>query len=122
MIDSIKSKSIKLKDLQNRVYSGKQCIAFNLVLENKELENSEQLILQYVRNVNDLTLWNVRLILERKTIYENTTIYDIGYSAYSINIDLVKVAMIGLTYLQTEIKQELQRKINIDFMVGEVLN
>lgn len=106
---------IKLKDLQNRVYSGKMCVRFEyeIVIDN------EHSILAAFKRMTNPNEWNMQIVLDR-TANKDSEVYNFGYIMPKDNIPLELIAATGLKYFQLHIKEEIQMKSYLDFGLGEI--
>lgn len=109
---------IKLKDLQNRIYSGKECIRFEYAI----LLNDKQIIYAKFdkRQESQLNEWNMQVIFAR-TRDKDSEVYNFGYIMPRENIPLELIAATGLRYFQLYLKNEIQEKSNIDFQLGDII-
>lgn len=110
---------IKFKDLQNRVYSGKDCIRFEYGI----LVNDQYIYAQFQKQTGEFAQpneWNMRIIFGR-TRDKDSEVYNFGYIMPKDGLPLELIAATGLRYFQLHLKQEVQTKINIDFTLGDVL-
>lgn len=107
---------ITLKDLQNRVYSGKQCVRF----EYEFIVDKKRIIAYFDRSVENETEWNMQIILGR-TRDKDSEVYNFGYVMPRANLPLELIAATGLKYFQLYVKEEVQTKSNMDFELGTIL-
>lgn len=107
---------IKLKDLKNRIYTGKACIRFAYEF----VANEKQIIAYFDRNTENQAEWNMQIIFGR-TRDKDSEVYNFGYIMPRNNLPLEVIAATGLKYFQLYIKEEVQNKSNIDFELGTIL-
>lgn len=109
---------IKLKDLQNRVYRGKQCIRFDyeIVLEKEK----PSIRAMFERYLDKPTVWNMQIVLNR-TRDKDSEVYNFGYEMPRDNLPLELIAATGLKYFQLYLKEEIQAKVELDFELSEIL-
>lgn len=107
---------IVMKDLQNRVYSGKVCMRF----EYEFVVNKKRIIAYFDRSIENPTEWNMQIILGR-TRDKDSEVYNFGYMMPRDNLPLELIAATGLKYFQLHVKEEVQAKSNMDFELGEIL-
>lgn len=107
---------IKLKDLQNRVYSGKTCIKFEYEFP---IDKEHNIIATFKRAQNQ-SEWHMHIILDR-TRDKDSEVYNFGYIMPRDSLPLELIAATGLRYFQLYIKEEVQMKTNIDFELGNIL-
>lgn len=105
---------IRLKDLQNRVYSGKQCISFEF-----PLKISDELAVVAKFTTDLYCQWNMQVVLPR-TRDKDSDVYNFSYLMPKSNLPLELIAATGLKYFQLYLKQEIQTKSDLDFMLGEI--
>ena len=108
---------ITLKDLQNRIYSGKQCTGFDYIVKNEKDETQFEARFRAGAEKNE---WNVKIILDR-TRDKDSDVYNFGYIMPKSNLPLELIAATGLKYFQLYLKEEIQTKSEYDFMLGDVL-
>lgn len=107
---------LKLKDLQNRVYSGKTCVRFECVIP---IDKKRWIVATFTRMENP-TEWNARIVLDR-TRDKDSEVYNFGYVMPKDGLPLELIAATGLKYFQLYIKEEVQAKSNLDFELGNIL-
>lgn len=108
---------IELKDLENRVYRNKSCIEFSYSIKNEKGEE----ILKVRFNKQGLeNQWNLRIIIDR-TRDADSQVYNFGYVMPRSNLPLELIAATGLRYFQMHLKEEIQKKSELDFALGEAI-
>ena len=110
---------IKFKDLQNKVYSGKQCIRFEYTIR-LDNENKSHAIARFERQLTKPTEWKMQIIFDR-TRDKDSEVYNFGYIMPRDGLPLELIAATGLKYFQLYIKEEVQAKSNLDFELGNIL-
>lgn len=108
---------LTLKDLNNRVYSGKICSEFSYIL--KDDKGKPKFKANFTRGQEE-NEWQMRIVLDR-TRDADSQVYTFGYIMPKSNLPLELIAATGLKYFQLYLKEEVQSKINIDFALGEKL-
>ena len=112
---------LRLKDLQNRVYSGKQCVRFEVPVQ---VADNKYVLAQFTKIVQDDTAnsneWRMRVVLDR-TRDKDSEVYSFGYVMPRNNLPLELIAATGLRYFQMYLKEEVQSKTNMDFYLGSIL-
>lgn len=108
---------ITLKDLQNRIYSGKQCVGFEYAVKNEKNEVQFEAKFRIGAEKNE---WNMQVIFDR-TRDKDSDIYNFGYIMPRSGLPLELIAATGLKYFQLYLKEEIQQKVSYDFLLGEVL-
>lgn len=109
---------ITLKDLKNRVYSGKECVRFEY---NIQIDKEHEILATFKKRQNiDSTEWNMQIITNR-TRDKDSEVYNFGYVMPRDNLPLELIAATGLKYFQLYIKEEIQTKSNLDFELGNIL-
>lgn len=110
---------IKFRDLQNKVYSGKTCIRFEYAL----MVNDQYVIARFERQMKSEHApneWNMQIIFGRMR-NKDSEVYNFGYVMPKTTVPLELVCATGLKYFQLHIKEEVQAKSNLDFMLGDIL-
>ena len=108
---------LTLKDLDNRVYSGKQCIRFEHTVKDEKGE--PMLIARYQRG-KEANEWRMSIVLDR-TRDADSQVYNFGYIMPKSGLPLELIAATGLKYFQLYLKEEIQNKTNFDFALSELL-
>lgn len=108
---------LKLKDLENRIYSGRTCVGFDYTLRDEK--GKPQLEARF-RLGEELNHWSMNIVLGR-TRDADSQVYNFGYVMPKSGLPLELIAATGLKYFQLYIEEEVQTKISYDFMLGEVL-
>lgn len=108
---------LTLKDLDNRVYSGKICSEFSYSL--KDEKGQTKLKANFWRGPEE-NEWRMRIVLDR-TRDADSQVYTFGYIMPKSNLPLTLIAATGLKYFQLLLKEEIQIKSEYDFMLGDVL-
>ena len=106
---------LKFKDLMNRVYSGKECVRFEVTLP---IDDNKFILAQFAKPT--YCTWNMCVILNR-TRDKDTEVYNFEYIMPRDNLPLELIAATGLRYFQLYLKEEVQTKIDYDFALGDVL-
>ena len=110
---------IKFKDLQNKVYSGKQCVRFEygIMVDDQYVYAQFQKQTSKTAQPNE---WNMQIIFGR-TRDKDSEVYNFGYVMPKDGLPLELIAATGLKYFQLHLKQEIQAKSNLDFELGDIL-
>ena len=108
---------LKLKDLQNRVYSGKDCVRFECIVP---VDKDHKILATFHKVVNDQNTWNMQVIIDR-TRDKDSEVYNFGYVMPRAGLPLELIAATGLKYFQLYLKEEIQAKSNLDFELGNIL-
>ena len=108
---------IRLKDLQNRVYSGKSCIRFEYEFD----VDQNKTICAVFKRLSETNTWKMSIVLDR-TRDKDSEVYNFMYALPKDDVKLELVAAIGLRYFQLHIKEEVQMKSNMDFALGEIID
>lgn len=110
---------VTLKELQNRVYSGKQCVQFEYVLKAEHPEDN--LSVYFMKNqLVENCVWMVRVIMPR-TKYKDTQVYSVDMEMPKADLSLTLICETGLRAFQMLIKEEIQQKSYFDFSIGEII-
>ena len=107
---------ITLKDLKNRVYSGKICTRF----EYEIAIDKDRVIACFSRDVENGAQWNMQIVFSR-TRDKDSEVYNFGYIMPKDNLSLELIAATGLRYFQLHIKEEIQTKTSLDFVLAEII-
>lgn len=113
---------IKLKDLEFRKYEGRKCVAFTYSIQiDKDTSIDAKFSLmpdkfsQYPGRE-----WNLSLIIPRSN-FADSQVYGVNYVLPKEGMNLELIAATGLKYFQNYIKQEIQIKQSIDFILGDIV-
>ena len=109
---------LTLKDLDNRVYSGKICLEFSYIL--KDDKGKPKFRANFIRGQEDENGWQMCVVLDR-TRDADSQVYIFRYIMPKLNLPLELIAATGLKYFQLYLKEEVQTKSEYDFMLGDVL-
>ena len=112
---------ITLKELKQRVYSNKVCIYFEYEIE---IDKEKKLTARFTKqnyNTVELNQWNMQIVVD-KTRDKDSEVYNFGYIMPKENLPLELIAATGLKYFQLHIKEEVQIKTSLDFILGEITN
>lgn len=109
---------IRLKDLQNRVYSGKCCMRFEYEFD---VSKEKTVCATFKRISEDTNMWKMSILLDR-TRDKDSEVYNFMYSLPKENVTLELVAAVGLRYFQLHIKEEVQMKSDMDFLIGKIVD
>ena len=106
---------IERKNIENRVYDGKQCVGFSVYIEidGKKYE------FKYTRE--NETTWRMLFVLDR-TQDSDSQVYNVRYTLPSKSIPLETLAATGLMLFQSTLQNEVSIKSLINFSLGEILN
>lgn len=107
---------LKLKDLTNRQYVGKQCKMFDYVLRDNE--GVATLIARFENKEG--RAWSAQFVLNRSQISDGQ-IYWIDFAVPKDGMPLEIIAATGLRLFQVHLKEEIQAKISMDFDLSEKL-
>ena len=108
---------LSLRDLKNRVYSGKQCMRFECVL----MAEDKPIIAAFERKKSvESNEWNMRVIIDR-TRDKDSDVYNFGYIMPRSDLPLELIAATGLKYFQLYLREEVQTKSLMEFSIGEML-
>lgn len=112
---------IKLKDLKNREYKDKECVAFQYDLDLGKDDRAQQvsLVFQFERASTEKQLWLLTTRIAR-TEAADTQCYYIGYEMPRKDLPLELICATGLKYFQLQMQSEMQLRTNVDFSIGSV--
>ncbi len=108
---------IVLKELQNRIYSGKICTGFDYIAKNEKGETQFEARFRAGVEKNE---WVMKIVFDR-TRDKDSEVYGFGYIMPRSGLPLELIAATGLKYFQLYLKEETQQKISYDFLLGEIL-
>ena len=111
---------ITLKDLKQRVYSGKTCTGFEYDIVFGE---DSKLVARFIKQEGKTAQpneWRTQIIADR-TRDKDSEVYNFRYIMPKNNLPLELIAATGLRYFQLYLKKEIQEKSNLDFIVGEIV-
>ena len=108
---------LTLKDLENRIYSGRICVGFDYVL--KDEKGKPQFEARF-KHGDEMNHWNMNIVLGR-TRDTDSQVYNFSYVMPRAGLPLELIAATGLKYFQLYLEEEIQAKVNYDFMLGEIL-
>ena len=108
---------ITLKDLQNRIYSGKQCIGFDYIVKNEKNEAQFEARFRTGALTNE---WKMQIVFDR-TRDKDSEVYNFGYIMPRSGLPLELIAATGLKYFHLYLKEEIASKVSHDFLLGEIL-
>ena len=111
---------IKLKDLQNRVYSDKDCMRFDYLIPVEDKEPILAVFTKKVQEGRELHTWNMKIVIDR-TRDKDSEVYNFSYVMPRNGLPLELIAATGLRFFQLYLKEEVQTKSNLDFELGNIL-
>lgn len=115
---------LKLKELVNRIYDGKECIRFDYEVLDVSREATDPkrncFVARFQRSKEDNKQWRMQVLLPRDRDCDSQ-VYTFDYVLPREGIELQLVAAIGLRYFQLYLKGEIQRKSDWDFVLGNLL-
>lgn len=120
---------IELKHLQNRKYAGKDCIAFDYLLDPNPTGYREYKALNchFDRGVNPeevkdddpaFNMWLMTVTIPRTERADSQTYY-ICYTMPQKDLPLELICATGLTFFKTEMQREVQYRSLMDFVIGQ---
>ena len=115
---------IKLKDLEHREYENKKCTYFEYKCRTTDQTlkaNGDDLLFvarfEFVGNDN-IDIWDMQIVLPSKGIGE-TQVYYKSFALPKKDIGIGLVCATGLRYFQLHLKEEIQRKMLMDFAITD---
>lgn len=112
---------IKFNDLKNKVYSNKDCIQFECDITSGVDKDDVITARFFKRKYMDFqTQWVMQIVIDR-TRDKDSEVYNFGYVMPKENLPLELIAATGLRYFQLHLKEEIQVKSNLDFILGEII-
>lgn len=113
---------IKLRQLINRVYDGTNCIRFEYeVIQHGGNKQSSCFVARYWKDMLIPCSWNMQVVIPGNSDCDSQ-VYTISYATPKDNIKLELIAALGLRQFQLRLKEEIQKKSEWDFALGEVLH
>ena len=109
---------LRSRDLCNRIYSGKQCVGFQVNII--DADRGKLMEATYRRDADSESTWTMQILFPR-TRDKDTEVYNFGYTMPRSNLPLELIAATGMKYFQLYLKQEIQDKSALDFAIGELL-
>lgn len=112
---------IKLKDLKNREYKDKECVAFQYDLDLGKDDRAQEMYLQFhfQRTAKDSNVWILTTKIARVEVADSQCYY-IGYEMPRSGLPLELICATGLRYFKLQMQNEIQLRTNIDFSIGTV--
>ena len=110
---------LKLKDLERRVYDGKRCVCFDCTIRNNK---KEFLFDARFKAGSHERAWNMLIVLQGRAMEAESQVYNFAYVVPKDNLPLELIAAIGLKCFQLHLKEEIETKMNYDFILGEILS
>lgn len=114
---------LSLKDLVNRVYRDKKCIAFDYEMIIADADNlflRAMFTKQIPSGESDSKVWRMQIIIPR-TRDCDSQVYNFVYEMPKLDVPLELIAGTGLRFFQLYLKEEVQTKSLLDFEIGELL-
>lgn len=115
---------LKLKELVNRVYDGKDCVRFEYEVLDVDRTATDPkrncFVARYQKSKEDSKQWRMQVVLPRDRDCDSQ-VYTFDYVLPKEGMELVLIAAIGLKYFQMRIKEEIQQKSDWDFVLGALL-
>lgn len=114
---------LKLKELENRIYEGKNCVGFDYrVFDTSRAKDDPNGFCFEVRwrKAVEPGRWVMSIVLPRNRDCDSQ-VFNFDYQMPREGLDLTLIAATGLKYFQLYLKQEIQVKSNYDFVLGDLL-
>lgn len=108
---------ITIKELQNRIYSGKICIGFDYIALNEKGKTQFEARFRTGTEKNE---WKMQIVFDR-TRDKDCEVYTFGYIMPKSDLPITLIAATGLKYYQLYLKEEIAQKVSYDFLLGEIL-
>ena len=115
---------IKLKDLEHREYRDKKCIYFEYKCraddQTLKANNDDLLFVARFEFVGDdvIDIWDMQIVLPSKDMRE-TQVYSKSFALAKRGLGINLVCATGLRYFQLSLKDEVQRKMLMDFAITD---
>ena len=111
---------VELKELYNRSYIDKSCVAFDYQCLDLEDVNKQELFeARFRRSATDNKVWTMYVVLLRNKVAD-AQVYSVEYQLPKADMSLTMICAIGLKYFQLQLKDEIQRKVEMDIMIGRL--
>lgn len=111
---------IKLNDLKNKINANGACVSFDYYINTGNEGNPLRASFIKQNHNSQLPIWNLTVSIPRVK-NADTNIYTFDYQLPKPRPDLTLVAAVGLKYFQLHLKEEIQSKMNLDFVLGEIV-
>ena len=114
---------LRMKNLLNRVYDGKRCVRFEVqipVSDNHFQLATFENVPNVVGDHDGSNEWQMRVIMDRDRD-KDSDVYKFRYVMPKSGLPLELIAATGLKYFQLYLKNEVQQKSNMDFVIGTML-
>lgn len=112
---------IKLKDLELRSYVDKKCTSFSYTLKDDKNEEAFTAKFTNTDHMSDQPKGWIMLIVLDRTRDADSQVYRFNYQMPKANLPLELIAATGLKFFQLYLKEEIQSKAAMDFLLGERL-
>lgn len=115
---------IKRKELTNLRHDDERCLigfSYDVVDKDRSPSDAERQCFSadWVKGVDE-GVWNMRVVLPRDRDADSQ-VYNFCYQMPRDGLPVELIAATGLKYYQLYLKNEIQRKSNFDFVLGELL-
>lgn len=115
---------IKLRELEHREYSNKKCTYFEYKCRTDEqtlkAKGDDLLFIARFEFVGDdnIDIWDMQIVLPNKDMQE-TQVYNKSFALPKKGVGIDLVCATGLRYYQLCLKEEIQRKMLMDFAITD---
>lgn len=112
---------IKLRELEHREYLEKKCIYFEYKCKAKDESGNDQILFvsRFAFNGNDeIDSWVMQIILLQSGMRESQ-VYTKEFVMPRRNLDLTLICATGLRYFQNCLKEEMMKKMLMDFAITD---
>lgn len=109
---------LELKNLENRVYEGKNCVEFTYFLRDEKGNKLQRF--SFFRDEVDEKKWTMRVLIDR-TGDADSQLYNFTYIIQSPKAPLNLVCAVGLKYFVLYLREEIQTKSDYDFLISDVI-
>lgn len=112
---------LKRKDLNMHTHIGRQCVGFDYIIDlsDKGMLRAEFSACDTIPNLQPKE-WRMRIIFDR-TRDADSQVYNFDYIMPRTGLPLELIAATGLRYFQLYIKEEVQFKSDLDFVLGNIV-
>lgn len=113
---------LKRKDLMFlRHNKEKKLIGFSYIVKGEESGEEVEYVKVDWRKGNGTGVWRMRALLDIDVFPGNQEVYNIDYQMPRDGMPVELIAATGLKYLQLSFREEVQKKSNIDFAIGDIV-
>lgn len=109
---------ITLKELVNREYDGKECVAFDYIVRDEKGKKLTRV--SFERDSREKKKWTARLVIDGNAF--------VSHQVYSCDVEMPKegmpltvIAATAMMFIKTCLKQDIDWRSVFDFALGDAL-